>query len=80
MPVFKIYQKVTYDDLLAKEPKRHALEKHSEIIGYDLAHAIDGLSHMPEPIRKELKKKYWSRFTDERGRTIYIEITDQRKA
>lgn len=71
MPVFVVRQLVTHDKLPI------AREKISQIIGRDLRHAVQ-MVKCPEPMRRDLEKKYWSRTTDPMGRTLYIEIIGDR--
>lgn len=73
MPIFKIRQIVTHPFV------RRALVKESHIIGRDLGHAIECI-RCPEPMKRELRKKYWSRTTEPKGRTIHIEIIEEKKA
>lgn len=71
MPVYQVKQTVTHADA----PIKH--EKITMIIGRDLRHAIEQIK-VPAPMKRDLEKKWWTRTTDLKGRTLFIEIIHDR--
>lgn len=69
MPTYKLIQKVSHPRLT------HVLVKEKYISGLDIRHAVKCI-RVPEPVQKELEKKYHARFMDERGRITYLELVE----
>lgn len=72
MPLFKIMQKVSHPRI------GKVVVKESHMVGLDIRHATEMLP-FSEEVKRDLQKKYWSRSSDELGRTIYVEITEEVK-
>lgn len=72
MPIFVVRQVVTHPLL------KTARIKESHIIGRDLGHAVDCV-RVPEPMKRDLRKKYWAETIDPYGRKLSIEIIEEKK-